>query len=128
MKIAVFIDNFIHQDMLDSIKKYFLKENPYSSVFIANLHALQVPLKDIAIVNQYHLKWNNSNGVILFLNINDALANVKNFQCEKQLLISKEEIGLLTKDILDNCKILIRNKTNQIRKAKNAELQSIIRH
>lgn len=126
--VAVFIDNFIDQNILEAVKKYFKKQDPQTSIFLSNLHVMQTEVHDIAVINHYHLKWNNNDGVILFLTAQDALKNVNNYSCEKQLLITKEELKSLTKEIIDNCQVLIRSKTNQIRKAKNAELQSIVRH
>jgi hypothetical protein len=129
MKVAVFVDNIVDETILSSIKSFFLKQDPYSSVFLSNLHVIQSTVKDTAIINRYHLKWNHKDGIMLFLNVQDATENFRNYpMCEKQILLTKEELKNLTKDLIDNCKILIRQKNNQIRKARNAELQSIIRH
>lgn len=128
MKIAVFINNLIDHGVLEAVKKYYKKQDPQASIFLSNLHVMQTEVRDMAIVNHYHLRWNHNDGIILFLNAEDALKNAQNYPSEKQLLITKEELKLLTKDIVESCDILIRSKTNQIRKAKNAELQSIIRH
>jgi hypothetical protein len=128
MKIAIFINNLIDLGVLEAVKKYYKKQDPQASIFLSNLHIMQTEVQDIAIVNHYHLRWNHNDGIILFLNVEDALKNAQNYPSAKQLLITKEELRLLTKDILESCDILIRSKTNQIRKAKNAELQSIIRH
>lgn len=129
MKIAVFIDNFIDANLLENIKKYFVKQNVLSSVFLSNLHVMQHSVKDTAVINRYHLRWNNVGGSVLFINMNDAATYAKDYNVsDKYLLISKEDLKNLTQDIITNCKILIKGKNNQIRKAKNAELQSNVRH
>lgn len=129
MKIAVFIDNVIDANLLDSIKKYFVKKDILSSVFLSNLHVMQHSVKDTAVINRYHLRWNNVGGSILFVDINDAVAYAQDYKTsDKYLLIAKEDLKNLTQDIITNCEILIKGKNNQIRKAKNAELQSNVRH
>jgi predicted RNase H-related nuclease YkuK (DUF458 family) len=129
MKIAVFVDNFIETNILENIKKFFLKQDPHKNIFVSNLHAMQNQVKDTAVVNRYHLKWNNANGSIMFLTIEDASKYSKDYpMCEKYVLLEKENLKNITKELIENCTVLILSKNNNIRKAKNAELQSNVRH
>ena len=92
MKIAVFVDNFIETNILENIKKFFLKQDPHKNIFVSNLHTMQNQVKDTAVVNRYHLKWNNANGSIMFLTIEDASKYSKDYpMCEKICVTRKRK-------------------------------------
>lgn len=124
MKVAFFVEDSFDPLFIEILKKYFLNRNRFATFFISNQHAMDTPIKNIAVINRYYLRWCHRDGALVFLNIEDAKKHFQDYDCEKFAIISKNDLKDLTKELIENTTILIREKNNQIRKAKNAELRS----
>jgi len=85
----------------------------------------QIDFSKYAIVNFYNIMKEFDNELI-FIGKEDYNLRAENVkQIRKKLFIEKENLPKIT--LIENTEVFILDKTSKIRKAKNAELQSIFR-
>ena len=122
MSIAVYTT---HNTELSKIENIMDSLNLEKSYFLAyNNFIPQITNK--ACINFYHII-NQVQHHVLFLNHLDFNEGSHYFSGRKILVISKSDIINVDKNVVDNTTEVFFEENNKIRKAKNAELQSIFR-
>ena len=122
MSIAVYTT---HNTELSKIENTIDSLNLEKSYFLAyNNFIPQITNK--ACINFYHTI-NQVQHPVLFLNHLDFNEGSHYFSGRKILVISKSDIINVDKNVVDNTTEVFFEENNKIRKAKNAELQSIFR-
>jgi hypothetical protein len=123
--VALYVKRNTDLKNLDKVLNFY-KDNGNPTVFMAidgqNKNP-QIDQRKFAVINVYHIKF--FDGYVLFFDPQDLADNI-GMPYKKQLVVSKEGIPKLDKDYIKNTELLI-DQGAKIRRAKNAEIKSILR-
>lgn len=123
MQLAIYVSNNTDLTLIDTVLDFYHDDMPFL-VLDSQCPNQKIPNAEYACVNFYHMSYYKEK--IIFLDHNDFNRRSSGLICKKTVVVEKENLIKLEKSLMDNVDVLIKNN-KKIRKAKNAEIQSVLR-
>jgi len=124
MQLAIYVSDDTDLTLLDTISDLY-QEHMLFLVLDSQCSNQKIPNTEYACINFYHLSYYQEK--IIFLNHKDFNKRSSDLICEKTVVVEKENLIKLEKSLMNNVNVLIKDNNKKIRKAKNAEIQSVLR-
>jgi hypothetical protein len=124
MQLAIYVSDDTDLTLLDTISDLYQEHMPFL-VLDSQCSNQKIPNTKYACINFYHLSYYQEK--IIFLNHKDFNKRSSDLICEKTVVVEKENLIKLEKSLMNNVNVLIKDNNKKIRKAKNAEIQSVLR-
>lgn len=123
MQLGIYVRKQPDLSLINKSLSFFKEEDPFFATE-TELKGIEMPINDLACINFYRLSHYREK--ILFLNEEDFNKRAGFTIAQKIVLVKKQNLVKLDKNLIKDTQILLLDKEN-IRKAKNAELQSVLR-
>jgi hypothetical protein len=123
MQLAIYVSDDTDVTLVDTIADLYRDYMPFLAID-SQCKNHKIPKTKYACINFYHMSYYQEK--IIFLNHKDFNKRSADLICEKTVVINKENLIQLDKSLMNNVNVLIKDN-NKIRKAKNAEIQSVLR-
>lgn len=124
MQLAIYIGHNTDTKLLNKINDFYSDDECF---LVTNEQPTDKDLqvKEFAVINFYHVY--HYTGKIVFLSYEDFNKRASGLIAKKIVVTTKKDMVKLDKSLMKNVDVLILDNNNTIRKAKNAELQSVLR-
>lgn len=123
MQLGIYVRKQPDLSIVNKVVSFFKEDEIFFAVE-TELKDIELPMNDMACINFYHLAYYKEK--ILFLDEEDFNKRAGFSIGQKIVLVKKQNLVKLDKNLTKDTQVFILDKEN-IRKAKNAELQSVLR-
>lgn len=124
MQLAIYISDNTDITLIDNIVKLYEDDMPFLTLD-SQCQNHKLSITEFCCINFAHLSYYKDK--IVFLNHENFNKRAGDLICKKIVVTSKENLIKLDKTLMNDVDVFICDSSKKIRKAKNAEIKSVLR-